>query len=524
MNAIPTPSSSSRTVVLAGPPGVGKTSVAPLAAQRLGLATMDLDDVIQRREHQTPAQIIQTKGEVSFRDSEVEALKGLRGLDAVLALGGGTLSTRSGRSAARRLGPILGLELETSALQQRLHADESNQRPLLNQGLAALLKERKVSNLSVDARVTADGSTQDVADRVVSCAEGLKHIEAEVGEARSRILVGRGLEHAPVGALAHLQPQRPVLVIVDLGVPEAERRRFLAPVQALLPTHVVEVPGGEPVKSWDFAGKVLEDALEAGCGRQSAVLGLGGGATCDLAGFVAHLLGRGAPLVLVPSTLLAQVDASVGGKCAVNMGAGRNLVGAFHPAADVVVDAGLLASQSPRDYRSGLAELLKIAIISDEALFEALIKAQSADTDMVARAITLKAAIVQRDPYERDERRILNLGHTLAHGLETASDYTLRHGEAVAIGIATVARYSAARGWTSQEQSNRVVSGLQSLGLATTADPNLLTRAVEYIGADKKSAAGEVALIGIRGVADVFVRTLPLSEARLGLVRHGGLR
>ncbi len=524
MNTTCTPSSGPRTVVLAGPPGVGKTSVAPLAAQRLGLAMMDLDDVIQRRERQTPAQIIEAKGEMSFRNVEVEALQDLRGQDAVLALGGGTLSTRSGRRAARRLGPIVGLELETPALQARLSGDESSQRPLLNQGLETLLKQRKLSSLSVDARVTADGSTQDVAERIFSCTQGLTHIEAEVGDARSRILVGHGLEHAPAGALAHLQPQRPALVIVDMGVPESERRRFLEPVQALGPTHVVEVAGGESVKSWDFAGHVLEQALGAGCGRQSAVLGLGGGATCDLAGFVAHLMGRGAPLVLVPSTLLAQVDASVGGKCAVNMTAGRNLVGAFHPATDVVVDAGLLCSQSPRDYRSGLAELLKIAIISDESLFDGLLKAGRADTAMVARAITLKADIVRRDPYERDERRILNLGHTLGHGLEMASDYTLRHGEAVALGIAAVARYSAARGWTSQEQSNRVVSGLQRLGLATTTDPNLLTRAAEHIGADKKSAAGEVALIGIRGVADVFVQTLPLSEARLGLVRHGGLR
>lgn len=520
----PTLERNPQACVLAGPPGVGKTSVAPLAAARLGLPWADLDEVITQREGRSPARLITEEGEASFRQAELRALtEGIRH-DGVLALGGGTLTSPAARQAVRRMGPIVGLEAPQDVLQSRLRLKDAPERPLLRQGLQGLLQARRLSGLSVDLRLAATGSTQDVANDVADRTLQVRHIEATVGDTVSRVLVGRGLQHAPAGALAHLEPQRPVLAIMDCGISAEARARFLAPVQDLLPTHVVEVPGGEAVKTWAFAGRVLEEALAAGCGRQSVVLGMGGGATCDLAAFVAHLLGRGTPLVLVPSTLLSQVDASVGGKCALNMAAGRNLVGAFHAATDVIIDVGLLEGLDEAEYRSGLAELLKIAVIGDDDLFERLVRKGRADADMIARAVTLKAEIVQRDPYDLGERRTLNLGHTLGHALETASDHRLRHGEAVAIGMAAAARYSAAAGWASTQEAARIVAGLEALGLKTYADPHLLDRAAELIGTDKKGAAGDVALICIHGVADVRVRTLPLIEASQCLVRHGGLR
>ncbi len=507
--------------VLAGPPGVGKTSVAPLAAARLGVPALDLDEVITVQEGRAPAQIIETNGEPRFRQAELHALQSLSKGSAVLALGGGTLTTAQARGAARRFGPVFGLQASQDTLQKRLQSGTGPRRPLLDQGLQALLQSREASSLSVDLRIDAEGSPEQVADVVALKAQQVTHIEAPVGPEHTRVLVGHGLDHAAVGALAHLEPQRPVLVLVDQGVPADAQARILDPVRAHFDTHVVPVPGGESVKQWAFAGQVLQDALAAGCGRQSVVLALGGGATCDLAGFVAHLLGRGAPLLLMPSTLLAQVDASVGGKCAVNMPAGRNLVGAFHPASDVLIDPSLLQSLDPAEYRSGLAELLKIGIIGDEQLFEALVHQRQATPELISRAVRLKAAIVARDPYDLGERRTLNLGHTLGHALETASAHQLRHGEAVAIGIAAMARYSAAAGWTSEAVAKRVIGGLQALGLPTSAEPNLLRQAAEHIGADKKGAAGNVALICIHGVAHVQVRTLPLNEARQCLVRHG---
>jgi 3-dehydroquinate synthase len=221
---------------------------------------------------------------------------------------------------------------------------------------------------------------------------------------------------------------------------------------------VAQVPGGESVKTWTSVGALLERAIEGGCGRQSAVVGLGGGATCDAAALTASLLGRGAPVVLVPSTLLAQVDASVGGKTAANVG-GRNTVGTFHAASDVVIDVALTRSQDERAVRSGLAEMLKVGIIADPILFDTVIRDRRADRATVLASVLRKAEIVAQDPSEHGLRKVLNLGHTLGHALEAASDFQMLHGEAVAIGIAAMARFSAERGWLGEGEKARIVHG-----------------------------------------------------------------
>jgi 3-dehydroquinate synthase len=288
---------------------------------------------------------------------------------------------------------------------------------------------------------------------------------------------------------------------------------------------VVEIPaaGGESVKTWSFLGEVLEEAIAKSCGRQSVVLGIGGGATCDLAALAASLLGRGAPVVLVPSTLLAQVDASIGGKAAVNMKHGRNLAGAFHPASDVLVDGALLASLDPGELKSGLAELAKIALIADAGLFTAIAARKSASPAIphIARAIALKAGIVAKDPYERGERKLLNLGHTLGHALESASDFSWRHGEAVAVGIAAVCRLSAERGWIGVDESEEIIRAIEGLGLPVAAPEDLLRRSAAYLHADKKADAFGVDLVAIHGTGKVSLKRLSSNEL-IDLVRCGG--
>jgi 3-dehydroquinate synthetase len=289
----------------------------------------------------------------------------------------------------------------------------------------------------------------------------------------------------------------------------------------MAPAIEIAVEGGERVKTWERLGAILERAIEAGCGRQSAVVGIGGGATCDLTAMAASLLGRGAPLVLVPSTLLAQVDASVGGKTAINLG-GRNLIGTFHPATDVVIDAALTRSQSKAEYGSGMAELFKMALIADSALFDEVVSEQRATPSSIARAVAHKARIAEADPKEAGLRKVLNLGHTLGHALETGSGYRMRHGEAVAVGIAAIARFSAARGWLSTREKARILEGLAQLSLPTSAPQDLLAEAGGHIKADKKGTADEIDLIAIRGVGNVTIERLPWSEVQSELVRCGG--
>ncbi|MCK6550253.1 bifunctional shikimate kinase/3-dehydroquinate synthase [Myxococcota bacterium] len=513
----------SAEVLLSGPPGVGKSTVGRALAARLGVPAVDLDDVVEARTHESPAAILRSRGEAALRDAEADALTTLPSAPRVLALGGGTLTTARGRRAARARGKLLGLVAQTDVLEARL-ATSGVDRPLLDApgALAQLLDARRTSYAAVDRTVDASSVIDDVAARAASGAAELELLFADVGGARSRILVGTGLEDALTGAVAALAPTRPVLVILDRGVPADVRARYVAKLEALFPVHAIEVEGGERVKRWAFAGELLERAAEAGCGRQSAVVAIGGGATCDVAALVASLLGRGAPVVLVPSTLLAQVDASVGGKCAVNLDAGRNLAGTFHAATDVLVDAAMLASLPEREYRSGLAELLKIAIIADPALFDEVVGLGAArvGTRHVARAIAHKAAIVARDPFERGERRVLNLGHTLGHALEAASDFAVPHGEAVAIGIAAVARFSVARGWLAQAELARIVGGLEAVGLPVEAPEDLLGRSAAFLAQDKKADAAGLELVGVQELGKVSVMRVSFQELA-GLVSSG---
>lgn len=348
------------------------------------------------------------------------------------------------------------------------------------------------------------------------------HLEAQVGDRTSQVRVGEGVA-AELGArVAALAPSRPVFVVIDDGAP-ADKVEAALGHPALQSAIRYTVPGGEPCKTWASLQAVLEAALSAGCGRQSVVVGIGGGATCDLSGLVAHLLGRGAPLVLVPTTLLSQVDASVGGKCAINAVAGRNLVGAFHPATDVLIDPEWLPSLSAGEQRSGLAELLKTALIRDAALFSAVVTAGGVvGAKEIARSVELKAQIVKIDPFEKNERRLLNLGHTLAHGLESASNYSIRHGEAVAMGIGAASRLSVARGLLPAEKLIEISAGFTAAHLPFEAPPSLLEKAEQYIAADKKNSGAQIGVVLLEDIGRACVQELSLMEAQRALIQHGG--
>ncbi len=260
-------------------------------------------------------------------------------------------------------------------------------------------------------------------------------------------------------------------------------------------------PAGERSKTRESWSRLTDELLRRGYGRDSGIVAFGGGVAGDLAGFVAATYLRGVPYVQVPTTLLAMLDASVGGKTGVDTSHGKNLVGAFHPPVAVLADPLVLATLADRDYRSGLAEAVKHGLIADRDYFDwiereaprLLARDPEVVSRLVRRSVEIKAAVVGEDERESGRRAILNAGHTVAHALEQATDYRLPHGEAVALGLIAECALSAGLGRATPEAGARVAALLELLGLPTrmqeTVPPE---RLIAAMATDKKNRAGEV--------------------------------
>jgi len=269
------------------------------------------------------------------------------------------------------------------------------------------------------------------------------------------------------------------------------------------------LPDGEQYKTLAHAGHVFDRLAALGATRDATIIALGGGVIGDLAGFAAACWMRGIDFVQMPTTLLAMVDSSVGGKTGVNLPAGKNLVGAFHQPRAVVADTSTLSTLPPREYRAGLAEVVKYGAIGDAAFFVwleanagALIAREPvALAEAIAASCRHKAGVVARDEHEHGERALLNFGHTFGHALETATGYgTLLHGEAVAIGMLLAARLSSSLGRAPIEDAQRLSALLATFGLPTTPPPGDPQQLVELMRLDKKNVAGTLRLILWRGI------------------------
>jgi 3-dehydroquinate synthase len=317
-------------------------------------------------------------------------------------------------------------------------------------------------------------------------------------------------------------------LLTDETVARLHRARFAGALSARGLTVVpVVVPDGESAKSMARAAEVAEAWTRGGLDRRAWVMALGGGVVGDLGGFVASILFRGVRCVQVPTTLLAQVDASVGGKTAVNLPSGKNLVGTFHQPELVYADVTTLATLAPRDRASGLAEVVKHGVIASPELLE-LVERRAEEAcagdpallgELVARSCAIKAEVVAHDEREQAEggRARLNFGHTVGHALESASqegDAPLRHGEAVALGMLAAARVGAAHGCGDPTLEARLTSLLERLGLPTDLDRRLDASVLARVGVDKKRAGGRLLLVVVERVGQASL--LAVEPARLG--------
>jgi 3-dehydroquinate synthase len=352
-----------------------------------------------------------------------------------------------------------------------------------------------------------------------------------LGERSYPILVGPGLL-GDAAVLDEAVPSRDVLVVTNETVAPLYLGRLRHGLGGRRVAHVV-LPDGERYKTLDTLGRVFDALVEHRMNRDVCVAALGGGVVGDVAGFAAACYQRGVDYVQVPTTLLAQVDSSVGGKTGVNHPGGKNLIGAFHQPRAVVSDTDTLATLPPRELRAGLAEVIKAALVADPAFLgwievelEALLALEPvAVARAIRRACEIKAAIVAEDEREHGRRALLNLGHTFGHAIETAAGYgEWLHGEAVAAGLVMAADLSRRLGWIDAADVERVRSLLARAGLPVVAPPIGAGRALDLMGLDKKVLAGHIRLVLLRRLGEGVVSgEYPAEALEATLVAHFGV-
>jgi 3-dehydroquinate synthase len=360
-------------------------------------------------------------------------------------------------------------------------------------------------------------------------------VEVALGARSYHIVIGRGLLASLGARVAALRPGARTFIVTDENV----ARHLLAGAEAALAaagvmtSHVI-VPAGEASKSYGVFEQVCEAIIASRIERGDIVVALGGGVIGDLGGFAAAVTRRGLDYVQVPTTLLAQVDSSVGGKTAINSAHGKNLIGAFHQPILVLADTAVLDALPKREFRAGYAELAKYGLLGDAAFFSWLeinwrdifaggnSSGSFAREHAIAVSCRAKAAIVARDERETGQRALLNLGHTFGHALEAACGFSdrLLHGEAVAAGMALAFAFSARQGLLPAAEADRAISHLVQVGLPTGIKdiPGPLPtvdQLMELIAQDKKVKRGMLTLILVRGIGSAFIETgVDQSEVR----------
>ncbi|MHB1016473.1 MAG: 3-dehydroquinate synthase [Coriobacteriia bacterium] len=511
-------------IFLTGFMGAGKSTVGSLVAERLGRPFIDLDAFIEEREGAAVTELFRERGEDGFRLAEHDALASLGARpDSVIATGGGVVLRADNRVVLSQLGTVIYLAVTPEEVMARL--GDAADRPLLaGAGLPAartILEARLNLYTSTADHVvdTVGRSAEAVAADVVALAAG----NSSGGSGRVRvassdggydIVVGAGLMDTLGAYVRDTVGTSHALLVSDETVFGLLGEVALASLEAAgLRVSACTVPAGESSKSWGQAGLLLEEFAAHGADRGSCVVALGGGVVGDLAGFCAATYMRGIPVVQVPTTLLGQVDSSIGGKTGVDLDAGKNLAGAFWPPRLVLADIDVLATLPPAEWTNGLVEAAKAALLeSEDALerFEARVDgllAHDRETVLavVNEAAAFKAAVVSADLREADVRECLNLGHTLGHALEVTAGYdTLPHGLAVAEGMRFAAVLAERELRAAPGLTARVGALLDAIGASHSAfagrvsdvipalTPEALLRAMK---ADKKARSGVVRFV-----------------------------
>ncbi len=530
-----------RNIYLIGFSYTGKSTVARQVSVNLHIDFADTDELIESRAGKTIPEIFATEGESVFRELESEVLREVsRWPNMVVATGGGIVLDPENREVMQRTGAVISLEAQPSTILARMQADDDDatERPLLASGdplgrIAALKSSRQAVYAIADWTVNTDRLSMDevAVEAQRGAEEGWRRVaegqllepHADGGDsdvaftvrtetAAYPIVVAPGALETLGSRLSELGLSGRACVVTDSGIPGEWRELALGSLaETGFDPLLLEIPEGEPSKNLAQAGELFAELSGNRIERRDVVVALGGGVVGDLAGYVAATYLRGVAFVQAPTTLLGMVDASIGGKVAIDLPSGKNLVGAFYQPRLVLSDTRALNTLPPRHLTAGWAEVIKTGAIFDEELFEHLETNAEAilggDEAMRAHAVlrcsAIKGRVVSLDEREMTGLRArLNLGHTLGHAVENALEYTgILHGEAVAIGMSFAAHLAERVGSITAQERQRQIDLLKAYGLPTTAPDGLELADIQAaLAVDKKVAAGRTRWILCDGI------------------------
>jgi shikimate kinase / 3-dehydroquinate synthase len=503
-------------IILTGFMGTGKTTVGKLLADQLNYGFIDTDELIETRNNRSISEIFQEFGEEAFRKIERDIVKEVAELDGVvISTGGRLMLDPENVNALSRNSRVLCLVATPDEILSRVSDDQEHKRPLLSvpnpkERIVELLQERKDKYRRFPQIATNERNPKDIAKGLVEFINtSPKSLTVENPQNSYEYIVGAGLLPF-IRQLTGVEGETVIITDQDVNALYGPSCNSIG--------HIIEIPAGRQNKSLVTVQSVYDQLIEKGFDRSGTIIALGGSVVGDVAGYVAATYMRGVNFVQCPTSLIAMVDTSVGGKTSIDLPQGKNMIGVYKQPTKIIADVATLQTLQQGDFASGMAEVIKHGLIAESNLLEQVEQGYwSKNWDrspsyigelqrLVAQAIQVKINIVQADPFEKGHRSILNLGHTFAYAIEQVSNNAYRHGEAVSMGLVAAVNLSARLGYCDSALQKRIEGILQSVNLPiripSDIEPDALLQAMQR---DKKKRAGQLRFILLRGIGQAFV-------------------